>query len=469
MCGLNIQIDPDRLREAAEKKWWKNEVITDHLDRWAADRPDLVAIISHEAISNDVETISYRQLARLADRVAWGLIDLGVEAGDTVSVQLPNWWHFTVIYLACARIGAVINPITPIMRHREVTFMLERTRAKAMIIPESFRGFRYADMMTEVAPSLPDLKATFVVGDPASARQRSFNDYFLHNRREIKRSATELQSLRPDPNALAEVIFTSGTTGEPKGVMHTHNTLRHCIEVLEHVIRPSERDVVLMPSTFGHQTGFLFGVNFPIVVGLKAVYQDVWEANAAIRLIAEEGVTMTVSATPFLMDLIRAPAARDYDHSSFRYFLCGGAPIPSALVQEAENDFGCRVLSLWGMSENGAVTLVYPDDPPGKSAESDGRVVPNMEIKIVHPQTHEGLPPRQEGLLVSRGASQFVGYLNRPDLTEASHLPGGWFDTGDLAWLSEDGYLRISGRAKDIIIRGGENIPVIEIENALYR
>ena len=469
MAGLGFQVDPERLREATEKGWWKNEVVTDYLDRWADDRPDQAAIIAHEALSDQALTITYRQLARLTDRIAWGLIDLGVEPGDTVSVQLPNWWQFTALYLACVRVGAVINPITPIMRHREVGFMLERTAAKVMVVPASFRGFNYADMMTEVAQNLPDLKTTFVIGDPASSRQRSFSDYFLHNRRKNKRSGEELRRLRPDPNALLEVIFTSGTTGEPKGVMHTHNTIRHSVQVLEEVIEPTPRDVILMPSTFGHQTGFLFGVNTPVFSGLKAVYQDVWDANTAIRLIAEEGVTLTLSATPFLMDLIRAPARRDYDVSHFKYFLCGGAPIPSALVAEAENEFGCRVLSLWGMSENGMVTVVRPSDPPGTSAETDGSVVPRMEIKIVHPVTHEDLPPRKEGLLVARGASQFLGYLKRPDLTEQSHLPDGWFDTGDLAWLTEDGHLRISGRSKDIIIRGGENIPVVEIENALYR
>ncbi|MDP7509437.1 MAG: AMP-binding protein [Dehalococcoidia bacterium] len=465
-----LQTPPELIEHYRRQGWWGDTVITDYLDRWVEAKPDRVALVSHFYTTDRAVTLSYRQFSRLVDRTAWTLLDLGVEPGDRVAVQLPNWWHYTLFYLACVRIGATIVPITPIMRHRQIRLMLSRTEARAMVVPSTYRSFDYAGMMQELAGELPHLKTVIVVGEPVPQGMYSFDAEILDRRREAGRSEAELRKLRPDPvQGLGAICFTSGTTGEPKGVMHTHATLMyHCVGH-NSVLGLTQEDKILMGSPLGHLTGFGYGVNMPLVLGAKTVYMDVWDPETAVRLIAEEGVTWTMGATPFLMDLIRASAPNLYDISALRYFICAGAPIPAALVEEAHETLPCRVISAWGMTEDGAVTFIRPEDPPSRAAESDGLPIPGMEVRVVDPATREPLPSGREGLLVARGPGQFVGYYKRADLWEEAHDAEGWFETGDQARLGEAGYIRITGRLKDIIIRGGENIPVVEVEEILFR
>ena len=462
---------PQELVERYQREgWWRDTVITDYLDRWADEKPDRVALVSHSYAHDQTTTLSYRQLLRLVDRVAWALLDLGVEPGDRVAVQLPNWWHFTIFYLACARIGAAIVPITPIMRHLQIKLMLDRTEAKVMVIPPRFRSFDYGAMMEELADELPSLRAVIVIGDPTPNGMLSFERDILLQRTEVGRSAEELRKLRPDPvYDVSAICFTSGTTGEPKGVMHSQATIMYHSRALGSVLGLTRDDKILMGSPLGHYTGFAYGVNMPLMLGSKIVLMDMWEPETAVRLIAEERVTWTMGATPFLMDLTRANVLDSYDVSSLRYFVCAGATIPNALVEEAHQRLPCRVISAWGMTEDGAVTIVSPNDPPSRAAESDGGPVPGMEVRIVDPVSRAPLPTDTEGALVARGPGQFVGYYKRADLWEEAYDSEQWFDTGDLARMDEQGYIRISGRTKDIVIRGGENVPVVEVEEILFR
>ncbi|MBX6378454.1 MAG: AMP-binding protein, partial [Clostridia bacterium] len=274
-------------------------------------------------------------------------------------------------------------------------------------------------------------------------------------------------AMRPDPNDAAQLMFTSGTTGEPKGVVHTHNTLLASVWPFVDRLRLGSDDVMLMGSPIAHQTGFVYGMLVPCVIGGKAVYMDVWNAAAGLRLMEEEGVTISMGATPFLADIVNHPDLQRYDLSRFRTFVCGGAPIPRPLVEKSLA-LGIRVSAAWGMTENGVVTLHELDDPAERIASSDGKPQPGMELKVVDAEGRE-LPRGEEGRLLVRGPFNFIEYLKRPELTAQSFDAEGFFDTGDLARMDEVGYIRITGRSKDIIIRGGENIPVVEVENLLYR
>ena len=215
-----------------------------------------------------------------------------------------------------------------------------------------------------------------------------------------------------------------------------------------------------------HQSGFLYGLLMPVILRTTVVLQDIWNGKRAAELIDEEGATFTFASTPFLSDLTDAVEQGCGKVASLRFFVAAGAPIPRVLVERATKTLGATVISAWGMTENGAVTTTQPGDPNEKAFFTDGRALPGMEVKVV---AADGslLPPGEEGLLKVRGCSNFVGYLRRPQLY--NHDAEGWFDTGDLARADADGYIRITGRAKDIIIRGGENIPVIEIEGLLFR
>jgi cyclohexanecarboxylate-CoA ligase len=340
--------------------------------------------------------------------------------------------------------------------------MLSRLESSVVVVPGVFRGFDHAAMLAALRPELPRVQHVFVARGTPGEGQRPFAT--------LTDTAWEARDGRhglpgSDPNEVNEVIFTSGTTGEPKGVMHTPNTVLAIVYPVIERLDLSERDAILMASTFAHQTGYLYGYCLTFVLGATGVWLDVWDATAAARLIEAERVTFTMGATPFLHDLTYAPAAHDL--SSLRVFISAGAPIPRPLVRDARARLGCAISPGWGMTENGLVTCNGVDAAEGKVFTTDGRPVRGMELRIVDGDERP-LGPGDEGDLLVRGASQFVGYFRRPDFTRESYTADGWFRTGDRGRLDEDGYLSITGRSKDLIIRGGENIPVAEVENVLF-
>jgi len=458
-----VLLPPRRTQRVAEGHW-RDRTINDALDACVATCPDKLALTALQVETGATTRFTYRELARMADRIAVGLAHLGVGRGDIVACQLPNWWQFTLTYLACSRIGAVMNPLMHIFRERELSFMLQHGEAKVVIAPQTFRGFDFEQMITGLQPALPHLKHVVVVGGSGA---NSFDALLSGPEWEQQPDARAiLTAHRPGPDEVTQLIYTSGTTGEPKGVMHSANT------VMANIIPYAERlhldadDVVLMASPMAHQTGFMYGLIMPILLQASAVLQDVWEPAKAIALINAEKASFTMASTPFLTDLARTVADSGVAVPSLRTFLCAGAPIPGPLVEQARKALGAKIVSAWGMTENGAVTLTRLEDDDERSFNTDGCPLPGVEIKVVDVDGN-ALPPGEPGKLLLRSCSNFGGYLHRAHLnaTDADD----WFDTGDLARIDERGYLRITGRSKDVIIRGGENIPVVEVESLLYR
>jgi cyclohexanecarboxylate-CoA ligase len=454
-------LTPEQVEKYTAEGRWTGRVITDFLDEVAAATPDKLAAVDVRG------QITYGELKRLSDRAALGLLELGVRPGDVVSFQLPNWIEFLVVHFAVSRIGAVNNPLIPIYRDREVGFMVALARSKVIVVPQEFRGFDHPGMVARLRGDWPALEHVLVVDGPTTDDQTSWQE-FIETPWEEGRDPAELPALRPDPNEVTLLIFTSGTTGEPKGVMHTHNTLVAANAPLPERLGVSRDSVIHMASTFAHLTGFLYGVRLPTQVGgATAVYQDVWDAGRFVDLVEQYRISYTSAATPFLHDTLNAPDLAERDLSSLRLFCCMGAPIPRAIVRAAKRKLpGLTVLGGWGQSENGLVTLGIPGDPEEKIVERDGYPWPGMEIRVVDFDGTQ-LPAGEEGRLQVRGPFLFVGYAERLEMTRAS-FDDGWFDTGDVAVIDEDGYLNITGRTKDVIIRGGENIPVAYIENVLY-
>ena len=453
-----------RLEKLTEAGLWGDELIVDHLDRVVREKPDGVAVVDHNSATGERTRLSYGDLRRLSLRVASGLRRLGIGPGDVVAVQLPSWWHYFVLYPACARIGAVINPLMPIFRERELAFMLGFPCTGLVVVPRTFRGFDFPAMLERLRPDLPDLRHVLVVN--GESPESSFEEVLLRCEDEADLD-DRLAPYRPGPNDVTELIYTSGTTGQPKGVMHTANTLLCKARLATELFGLTDDDVIFMGSPMAHQTGFMYGCVLSIVNGLKCVLQDVWAPAAAARNIQNEGCTITVASTPFLSDLVHVPEVREHDVGSLRLFLCAGAPIPRTLLRDAAKVHpNLYVMSAWGMTENGVVTATCPGDPEEKVFETDGRAVLGQEVRVVGPDG-EARPANREGRLQARGPTHFVGYFQRPDAYEMNEEH--WVETGDLARMDEDGYIRITGRSKDIIIRGGENIPVVEVEELLYR
>ncbi len=445
---------------------WSNRLVVDHLDEIAAGDPTATAVVDNNSMTGESTRLSYAELQAHSVRIACALYELGVEQGDVVAVQLPNWWHYAAIYSACVRIGAVINPLMPIFRERELEFMLGLAEARVLIVPREFRGFDYLPMANGLKEKLPSLKQVLVVGgaDPHSAFERIVLE---HPWETTVNHEALFQSRRPDANDVTEIMYTSGTTGEPKGVMHTANTLLCKARLASELFAFDDHDAVFMGSPLAHQTGFMYACILSIFNGSKCVLQDVWEAEAATRLIAQEQCTITMASTPFLSDLVGVAESNKFDMSSLRLFLCAGAPIPRVLVEKAAEIYpNLYVMSAWGMTEMGLATATYPGDPPEKVLDTDGRAMPHQAVRVVD-DAGAIVPPGTEGRLQSRCATDFVGYLKRPDAYEVDR--DSWLETGDNARMDADGYIRITGRSKDIIIRGGENIPVVEVEEMLYR
>jgi cyclohexanecarboxylate-CoA ligase len=443
---------------------WNDNNITYYFDKVLTSTPDKLAIIGYRVEQDERTALSYRELDRIATRTAAGLAGLGVKKGDIVSCQLPNWWQATALLLACARIGAILNPLMPIFRERELRFMLRHAGSRVLVIPQRYRGFDYATMIDGLRAELPDLEHVLIIGgqDETSFEQRLLERAWED---EIDTQALFAERLLGGDDVV-QLLYTSGTTGEPKGVLHSSNTLFANTRPYSERLHLGTEDIVWMASPLAHQTGFLYGMMMPIYLQGTVVLQDIWDLNYALRVIKAEKPTFTMASTPFLADLVEAAGHHPGALDSLRIFVAAGAPIPGALVEKAAARMKTRIMSAWGMTENGAVTMTRPEDDTSIASHTDGIALPYMEVRVV--DTDGRLRPTgEEGNLMVRGASLFVGYLKRPELYGVD--AEGWFPTGDLARMTAEGYIRITGRSKDVVVRGGENIPVVEIENLLYQ
>lgn len=453
---------PAHARAMRSQGLWLDKTIDDFLAAAVAATPDKPALVAYRSDRSEPRRFSYRELADRIARAAAALRGLGVGRGDVVAIQMPNWWEFVVAALAANRIGAIVNPLMPIFREREMSFMLGFAEAKVLVVPHVFRGFDHAAMARDLLASCPKLAHVIVVdGVGADGFEACLQSGAERSEPAASAAQRELQ-----PDELAVLMFTSGTTGSPKGVMHTCNTLVACNNSLAGRFGLAADDVLLGCSPLGHMTGYAAVLLLGLRLGATVVLQDIWEPRQGVQIMAREGVTFTAASTPFLSDICEAVAAGAPRPERLRSFLCGGAPIPPVLIERAARELGLMVCSLWGMTESLSSTLTEPSRAADKSSTSDGRPLEGVGIRITDDERRE-LPVGQTGRLLVRGAQMFMGYYKRPDIETFD--ADGWFDTGDLAYADAEGYIRINGRTKDVLIRGGENVPVVEIESLLYK
>lgn len=447
-------------RRMRDQGHWTDTPYDALLQRAVGTTPDKPALVGYRADRAGASRLSFAELNDRIARAAGALCGLGVGAGDIVAVQLPNWWEFVVVSLAANRIGAVVNPLMPIFRERELAYMLGFAEAKVLVVPQLFRGFDHAVMARALQRDLPQLRHVIVVDGPGDD---GFDRVLLSGSARV--DATPDKPLLA-PEAMAVLMFTSGTTGSPKGVMHSTNTLLACNRSLSGRFHLTAGDVLLACSPLGHMTGYAAVMLLGIALGSTVVLQDVWEGRRGVQIMADEGVTFTAASTPFLNDICETVSGGAPRPQALRNFLCGGAPIPPVLIERAARELDLKVCSLWGMTESLSSTLTEPERAREKSSRTDGRALEGVDVRVVDAECRP-LPPGQTGRLLVRGAQMFMGYYKRPDI-ETFDVEG-WFDTGDLAYADEEGYIRINGRTKDVLVRGGENVPVVEIESLLFK
>jgi len=443
-------VDPWMVEKYTRLGFWKNKTLCDHLKERLGRHPDKTAIVDGD------RRLSFREIDRLSSNLAYSFRRMGIRKGEVVSFQLPNWYQASILNVALSKLGTLVNPIIPIYKEREVRFILSQSRSCALIIPDAFRGVDYVEMIARIKPDLPDLRHVIVVGRQVPKGLLSFEEL-------MEGDGAPFEPEKVDPNDVKLLIYTSGTTAEPKGVMHSHNGLVWTAFNDTSFCGLNEDTVTFMPSPVTHITGYCQALEFPFLVGLKAVLMDVWNPEKALEIMERERCDYTIGATPFLQGLLDAQREKKRDIRSPFIFLCGGAYIPPELVRRAWEEAGWKTYRVFGATEAPTVTLGMGGIDKG--AETDGMVV-NYEVRIVDSENRP-LPFGEEGEIVVQGPKLFVGYRNEA-LNRDAFDAGKWFHTGDMGILNPEGFLQITGRKKDIIIRGGENISAAEIEDLLH-
>ena len=418
-----------------------------------------------------VGRFSYGQVAKRVERLAIALRRHGLAPGDIALLQLPNWLEFIEFHLALTAIGAVTANLPISYRQRELDAVLALTGARALVVPRAFTKQDFVPLAANMLQRSSTLELVVLVGgEPRSGPEGTVGYEALMSESWEREGAREtLAAQRPAPDDLTVLGFTSGTTGELKGAMLSSRILWAWNMGLAERYELTEDERIFACSPLGHAVGLSHCLRMTFALGASLVLLERWDADEALRLLAGERCTFVAGATPFLMDLAYHPALGSYDDlPALRLFLCGGATVPERLISDAQKALPHTfVTPLWGMTECGGVTTCPYDAPKEKLHSTDGLPCGSMELKIVDP-SERTLPPGVDGELMARGPMRALGYFRQPRLTEDAFLSDGFFRSGDQARMDADGYIRITGRIKDLIIRGGVNISPVEIENVLF-
>jgi len=437
----------------------------------ARERPEEPAIVA--VGERGVATLTWQALWRRSECIAALLLELEVRPGEAVAYQLPNCTEFVAITLAILRIGAVCCPLMPIYRERELAWMLNRSHASLLFVRDSYHGRCPVDEIANLAPQLRSLKHLIAIGRSSRAialpETARLSSCWLE-----QRLASLSKNERPvEPRAvlatdLAQLLFTSGTSGRPKGVLHRHDALMTAANLAIARLALTVHDRLYVPSPLAHQTGFLYGMWMALVLGVPQILQEGWEPRQALSALTDWSATFVQAATPFLADLVQTVEEGATPPESLRIFVATGAAVPRALARRAARALQATICGAFGTTEGLLATLSSPADPPAKACNSDGRPLPTVQIRICD-DGGNSLPPETEGHLQVLSPTMFEGYLEDPEGTADAYTADGWYRTGDLAVIDAEGYMRVTGRVKDVINRGGEKIPVAEIEQLLYR
>ena len=415
---------------------WVHTTLADALRKAATETPDRIVLVD-----GDVR-LDCRELCASAERLA-GVLARRMAPGSVVSFMLPNWYEAAVVYHAATLAGMVVNPILPSLRDRELRFILDDASSAMIFVPNAFRGHDYAGMLGRVTATMDAPPEVVVVrGEPGPHTAYD----------ELSDAPAGDLPTALDPDAVRMILYTSGTTGRPKGVLHSHNSLQALIRQLRDNWRIDHGDRFLVPSPIAHIGGSIYAFECPLLAGSAAVLMDRWDAATAVALMTAEHCTHMAGATPFLEQLLAAAEAAGTRLPDLKVFICGGAGVPPSLIRSAAAYFERAAVSRVYGSTEVPVTTVGALDDPDRAADTDGR--PGIAgVRLV------------DGEIRARGPQMLVGYRHPEDAADAFDGDG-FFRTGDLGRWDGD-CLVVTGRAKDVIIRNGENISPKEVEDVL--
>ncbi|EEZ7630157.1 medium-chain fatty-acid--CoA ligase [Escherichia coli] len=455
---MKVTLTFNEQRRAAYRQQglWGDASLADYWQQTARAMPDKIAVVDNHGAS-----YTYSALDHAASCLANWMLAKGIESGDRIAFQLPGWCEFTVIYLACLKIGAVSVPLLPSWREAELVWVLNKCQAKMFFAPTLFKQTRQVDLILPLQNQLPQLQQIVGVDKLAPATSSLSLSQIIADNTPLTTAITT------HGDELAAVLFTSGTEGLPKGVMLTHNNILASERAYCARLNLTWQDVFMMPAPLGHATGFLHGVTAPFLIGARSVLLDIFTPDACLALLEQQRCTCMLGATPFVYDLLNLLEKQPADLSALRFFLCGGTTIPKKVARECQQR-GIKLLSVYGSTESSPHAVVNLDDPLSRFMHTDGYAAAGVEIKVVD-DARKTLPPGCEGEEASRGPNVFMGYFDEPELTARALDEEGWYYSGDLCRMDEAGYIKITGRKKDIIVRGGENISSREVEDILLQ
>ncbi|MDC7908950.1 medium-chain fatty-acid--CoA ligase [Escherichia coli] len=455
---MKVTLTFNEQRRAAYRQQglWGDASLADYWQQTARAMPDKIAVVDNHGAS-----YTYSALYHAASCLANWMLAKGIESGDRIAFQLPGWCEFTVIYLACLKIGAVSVPLLPSWREAELVWVLNKCQAKMFFAPTLFKQTRPVDLILPLQNQLPQLQQIVGVDKLAPATSSLSLSQIIADNTPLTTAITT------HGDELAAVLFTSGTEGLPKGVMLTHNNILASERAYCARLNLTWQDVFMMPAPLGHATGFLHGVTAPFLIGARSVLLDIFTPDACLALLEQQRCTCMLGATPFVYDLLNVLEKQPADLSALRFFLCGGTTIPKKVARECQQR-GIKLLSVYGSTESSPHAVVNLDDPLSRFMHTDGYAAAGVEIKVVD-DARKTLPPGCEGEEASRGPNVFMGYFDEPELTARALDEEGWYYSGDLCRMDEAGYIKITGRKKDIIVRGGENISSREVEDILLQ
>jgi cyclohexanecarboxylate-CoA ligase len=437
-----------RYRYYRDMGWWPGEPLIRRYLRISGRIPDALAVADSRG-----RELTHRQLTDLAERYAGDLSRSGVRAGDVVLSVLPNRVEWQAVLLAIFQIGAIPATLPVRIDAANLRYVAELAGARALVVGAGEKTAVPADLAVDVAARSPHAQHVFQISEGGDLC--------------LARRGTGDEPERPAVPGLDHLMFTSSTTGHPKAVMHTADTLAALNVTFSERFGLGAKAPIFMPSPLGHSVGAIHGARLSLFNAAPLVLQDQWDPERALTLVDRYKATFTAAATPFLADLLDVPHRGGRSKlDSVRWFLCGGAPVPPALMDRTREAFPqTRVTVLWGMTEGGLTTCVA-GSPWSKVRSTCGIGLPGLELETIDREGNH-LAAHTEGELVMRGPGVFTGYLRQEHLYRAQLIDGGFFRTGDLAAIDENGYVRITGRLKDLIIRSGVNIASLPIEDAL--
>lgn len=447
-------LPPELSARYRSRGWWRDKLLWHYVERWAREYPEKHAVI------DETGSYSYRELADLSTTLLGGLAGIGVNAGDVVAIQTPPIKEFVPTFLAAERRGSVVVPIVPGVTGTDLEQIVQQAKPSVFVAVGQHRRNRPAQSAIECLRAVGSESPVVAIGDELPGAALSFEEVVLSGR-----------GYRPGPSPSADVIaelaFTSGTTGEPKGVLHTHNSSLAGIgsTLLRQQLGPS--DVVHVALPVGHNFGYFYGVRLALMAGATLILQRSWNPLQMLDLCGEYGVTVSAGTPTHVSDLLDVQTKWHRRLDTLRLFTCAGARMPEDLACRAIDLMPGRLSRAFGMTEVGHISATSPDTPAGKVLTTEGRPQPEVEVCILG--DGDSTLSTGNGEIAVRGPFLFAGYYHRAMATASVMTQDGFFRTGDLGFIDDDGYLVITGRAKELLVRGGENISLNQMEEALAK